>query len=214
MKKYIFTLALVFLVGAGCDWRGIEGNGRVTTETRQIDPFTTLETSGAYRVEWSPGPVSLQVVTDENLHQYVKTSIDGDKLVIRTRQRINPTESVKVLLTSPALAAVELTGASRFTGKGVTGEKFVVRTTGASRVTLEGNVNELTASHTGASRLNAEELKTQNATLDLTGASKAEISVEKTLKVAISGAGKVTYKGDPKILEQQIAGAGKIQRKD
>ena len=46
---------------------------------------------------------------------------------------------------------------------------------------------------TGASKLSAESLQTERAELSLTGASKAEVNVTDTLKVSITGAGKVIY---------------------
>ena len=214
MNKTFLSLVVAALLFAGCDWRGVKGNGNVITENREAAPFTTIAASGAYRIEWAVGAPAVSIKTDQNLMGFIRTRIEDGRLTIKTRERINPTDNVEVVLTGPALAEIELTGAARFTGKGVTGDKLLVTTTGASRVTLDGSVNSLTATHTGASKLRAADLQTQKAVLELTGASDAEINVQQTLEVEISGAGKVTYSGNPQILKQDIAGAGKIRRRD
>ena len=86
--------------------------------------------------------------------------------------------------------------------------------TGATQVTLDGSVDELLADMTGASELKASGLQTKTSEISTTGAGDAEIAVANTLKVAITGAGKVTYSGNPKTIEKHITGAGSIRHKD
>jgi hypothetical protein len=78
-------------------------------------------------------------------------------------------------------------------------------------VTLDGAVDELVASMTGASDLRAESLQTKIAELSVTGAGNARIAVSDTLKVSITGAGKVEYMGNPPHIEREITGAGSIR---
>ena len=67
---------------------------------------------------------------------------------------------------------------------------------------------------TGASELAASALQTKTAEISTTGAAEAEIAVAETLKVAITGAGKVTYSGNPPTIEKHITGAGSIRHKE
>jgi hypothetical protein len=67
---------------------------------------------------------------------------------------------------------------------------------------------------TGASELTAGSLQTKTAEISTTGAGDAEIAVADTLKVAITGAGKVSYSGNPPTIEKHITGAGSIRKKD
>jgi hypothetical protein len=64
---------------------------------------------------------------------------------------------------------------------------------------------------TGASDLRAESLQTKSAQLSVTGAGDARIAVRDTLKVSITGAGKVEYIGNPPHIEREITGAGSIR---
>ena len=120
----------------------------------------------------------------------------------------------EVRAVAAILAAEETGGAVQLTANQLSGPRFAFQSTGASHVTLDGNVDELLADMTGASELNASALQTKTAEISTTGAADAEIAVAETLKVAITGAGKVSYSGNPTTIEKHITGAGSIRHKD
>ena len=213
MKKNIFAVCFLFAL-AGCDIGGIRGNGHLITKQRNVDPFINIETGGAFRVEWHSGAPSASITVDENLMQYVEQEVRDKVLHVRTTQWIRPTHSIKLALTSNALEGASFSGASRLDAHQLSGPKFYLETTGASNVTLDGAVDELVANMTGASDLRAEALQTKIAELSVTGAGNARISVSDTLKVSITGAGKVEYIGNPPHIEREITGAGSIRKRE
>ena len=85
---------------------------------------------------------------------------------------------------------------------------------GASEVSLDGKIDRLLVDMTGASQLSADGLQTKTAEISTTGAGDADITVSETLKVVITGAGKVTYSGNPVTIQKSITGAGSVRRKD
>ena len=213
MKKHIFAVGLLFAF-AGCDIGGIRGNGRVVSEQRNVDPFVNVETGGAFRVEWNSGAPSASITVDENLMQYVEMEVRDQVLHVRTTRSVRPTHSIRLALTSNALEGASFSGASRLDAHQLSGPKFYLETTGASNVTLDGAVDELVANMTGASDLRAEALQTKIAELSVTGAGDARIAVSDTLKVSITGAGKVEYIGNPPHIEREITGAGSIRKRE
>jgi hypothetical protein len=96
----------------------------------------------------------------------------------------------------------------------LSGPTFALQSTGASEVTLDGSIDRLLVDMTGASQLAADGLKAKTAEISTTGAGDAEVAVSDTLKVVITGAGKVTYSGNPTTIKKQITGAGSIRHKD
>jgi len=96
----------------------------------------------------------------------------------------------------------------------LSGPVFAVESKGASVVSLDGSVDRLLVDMTGASQLTAAGLQAKTAEISTTGAGDAEVAVSDTLKVAITGAGKVTYSGNPTTIKKQITGAGSIRHKD
>ena len=209
----MFLAACVALV-AGCHWVGVRGNGNIKTDQRTISAFATVEASGAFTIEWRNGAPALSITTDENLLPYIDNQVSGDTLRLHTRETIWPTHGTKVVISSPTRAGARISGAVQLTANQLSGPRFAFQSTGASHVTLDGNVDELLADMTGASELNASALQTKTAEISTTGAADAEIAVAETLKVAITGAGEVSYSGNPKTVERHITGAGSIRRKD
>jgi Putative auto-transporter adhesin, head GIN domain len=209
----VFLVACIVLVTA-CHWIGIRGNGNIKMDERTIAAFANIDVSGAFVIEWQSGSPALRITTDENLLPYIASNVSGDTLRLRTREQIRPTHGIKVVISSPTRAGAKLSGAVKLDAKQLTGTRFALQSSGAARVSLQGNVEELLADMTGASELTAGALQTKSTEISTTGAGDAEVAVAETLKVAITGAGKVTYSGNPPTIEKHISGAGSIRRKD
>lgn len=216
MKRFsLILLGAAVLLGA-CDVIGIRGNGHIITDTRNVTDFDEIDASGGLRIQWRSGPPSLAITTDENLLPYIKSDVDGHVLRLRkrTHESLRPTHHINVVITSPHLNGGELSGAVDLNATGLSGAKFFLRASGASDITLDGNIDELLVDLTGASELRAQGLQTKTAEMSTTGAARAKVSVSDALRVSITGAGDVTYYGNPKTIEKHITGAGSIHHKD
>jgi Putative auto-transporter adhesin, head GIN domain len=215
MKKVtIVFLAGCVVLAAGCRWVGIRGNGHIKTDQRTISSFANIDAGGAFQIEWKSGAPALSITTDENLLPYIDNQISGETLHLHTREQIWPTHGIKVVISTPTRTGARISGAVKLTANQLSDPRFALESTGAAEVTLEGNIDELLASMTGASELHAGGLQTKTTEISTTGAADAEIAVSETLKVAITGAGKVSYSGSPKTIEKHISGAGSIRHKD
>jgi hypothetical protein len=215
MKKItIVFVAACIVLAAGCHWVGIRGNGHIKTDERPVSAFANIDMSGAFTIEWQSGTPSLRITTDENLLSYIDSDVSGDTLHLRTREQIRPTHGVRVVISSPTRVGARTSGAVKLDAKQLSGTRFAVESRGASRVSLDGNIDELFVDMTGASELAASNLQTKVSEISTTGAADAEIAVAEKLKVAITGAGKITYSGNPATIEKHISGAGSIRHKD
>src|SRR5438093_12430157 len=215
MKKItIAFLAGCFALVAGCWLPGVRGNGHIKIDERQIGAFTSIDASGAFVINWQNGAPALRIKTDENLFPYIESEISGNTLRLHTREQIRPTHGITVSVASPAREAAKITGAVKLIANQLTGLRFALEGTGASRISLDGNIDQFLADMTGASDLKAGALLTKTAKISIQGAGDAEIAVTEKLKVAIAGAGKVTYSGNPPTIEKHVSGAGSIRHKD
>jgi hypothetical protein len=208
-----FFLAMI-LAGAGCRWGGIIGNGHIVTDTRPVTDFSEIEADGGFQIEWRSGSPSLSITTDQNLLRYIDNQNVDHRLRLHSRGNIWPTHHVNVVISSPSRSGAKLTGAARLTAKQLSGRSFAIESTGAAKVQLDGNVDDLVTDMTGASKLDADSLQTKTTTISSTGASRADVNVSESLKVSITGAGKVVYAGNPANVEKQISGAGSIHHKE
>jgi hypothetical protein len=209
-KIPIIVIAAVAMV-AGCSRPGIQGDGVITTEDRPISEFSKLVVTGGYEIEWSSGKPALTISSDQNLLPLVETVVSGNTLQIDSKEELVPTKGIKIILSSATLADVQLTGGISFKASQITGQDLKLESTGASEISVDGSVTNLEVNLTGASKLNAKSLQTQNATLSLIGASEADVTVTDSLKASVTGAGSLTYSGNPKSVEKNITGAGTIQ---
>lgn len=215
MKKVTLSaLGILVILLAGCGWPGIRGNGNITTDQRTVGAFSELEAGGGFEIEWRNGPPSLSITTDENLLPYIESQVSDNRLRLHSRDHIWSTHGVKIVVSSPTRNGAKLTGAVKLTATQIAGPKFYFRSTGASEVRLDGTVDELLADMTGASELSAKNLQCKIAEISTTGAAEAKIAVTETLKVSITGAGEVSYYGNPPNIEKHITGAGSIKHKD
>jgi hypothetical protein len=218
MRFYINKISILSLVAclvvAGCHFPGIRGNGQIKTEERQVVAFAKLDVGGAFEIEWQNGSPALRITTDANLLPYIEDNISEDTLHLRTRGHLWPTHGIKVVISSPTRTGGKIRGAVKLTVKQLSEPSFALEATGASEVVLDGSVDRLLVDMTGASQLAADELKAKTAEISTTGAGDAEVAVSDSLKVVITGAGKVTYSGNPPTIKKQITGAGSIRHKD
>ena len=215
MKKTdFFILTAVAILVSGCDLVGIRGNGHIVTDQRTIGEISQIYSRGAFKIEWRNGPPALSITTDENLLRYIDSRKIDNRLELRTNERIRPTHSTKVVVSSPTRVGAKLSGATDLTVHALSQPKFVVQGSGACDITLDGTVDELLADLTGAGDLRGKGLQTKTAEISATGASDVSISVSETLRVSITGAGDVKYYGNPKTIEKHVTGAGSIHHKD
>ncbi|HUE41283.1 MAG TPA: head GIN domain-containing protein [Chthoniobacterales bacterium] len=214
MKKFSIAFLPGLLVIAGCHVGGIIGNGHIVTDTRPVADFSEIEANGGFQIEWRSGPPSLTITTDQNLLQHITSENEDHLLRLHSSGNIWSSHGVKVAISSSTRSGAKLTGAARLTANQLSGHNFAVESTGAAKVHLDGSVDDLVTDMTGASKLEADSLQTKTAEISSTGASHAEVAVSESLKVSITGAGKVTYSGNPPTIEKHVSGAGSISHKD
>jgi len=80
---------------------------------------------------------------------------------------------------------------------------------GLGKIQLDGETHSQTVNLDGGGSYRGENLKSETATISLGGVGSARVWAEGELKVDISGAGKVEFKGNPNI-EETITGLGSI----
>ena len=210
-RTTILLAAAAVVVSAGCSPPGIKGDGSITSTNRPIADFSALVVSGAYQIQWSSGKPALTISTDQNLLPLITTSVSGDSLRIDWQENLRPTKGIKIVVSSASLKDVQLNGAVSLTASNLSGQDLKLESNGASSIIVDGSVTNLDANLSGASRLNGVPLHTQTASVSLNGASYADVTVTETLNASISGAGVLTYAGNPKSVEKNVNGVGRIK---
>jgi hypothetical protein len=228
-------LTFLLTLHSGCTYafHGIRGNGNVIKQERQISSFTSLEVGGAFKVFLTQGDKeALTVEADENLMDAIKTNVIGNTLKITTSEDISDSKALNIYLTISKLEEMEISGACKLTCESklnlndldlecsgasdvelkLAANDLDLDFSGASQVDMFGSANEVSLDLSGASDLNALELEAEKYTADISGASHASIFVKSELSVDVSGAASLKYKGDPKLVQTDVSGAGSLKK--
>jgi hypothetical protein len=108
---------------------------------------------------------------------------------------------------------IDASGASRISGDIKASGNVDMRISGASRIDLKGYADDLEIDASGASGLELDEFKVHNAKVKLSGASRSAVSVNARLDVALEGASKLDYGGDPTMGDVRVVGASSLIKK-
>ncbi|GHV30336.1 hypothetical protein FACS189481_4440 [Clostridia bacterium] len=88
---------------------------------------------------------------------------------------------------------------------------FKCEINGSGSVSLDGNAENLDIKVDGSGEVSANNFKTQSAVVEIEGSGDCEVCASKSLKVDITGDGKVLYSGDPQV-EKNIFGSGSVEK--
>src|SRR5688572_15801118 len=122
--KYVFFLLLGIMLFFSCRFIGgkrVRGNGNVTTQERSVSGYEGVESYGSFDITLLPSPTtSVKIEADENLHQYIETYVDNNKLQVRTRDGYNlrPHNDIKLTVSGPLFTTIATHGSGSITGRG------------------------------------------------------------------------------------------------
>jgi len=229
------ALAVLFTLQSGCTYafKGIKGDGNVVKQERDVSNFKGIDVGGAFKVFLTQGDAEKLVVeADQNLMEYIHTDVRAGILKIKTTEDINNATELNIFITFKDLNELDISGACDLMGENkfklsdididCSGASEVEMKFSAASVTLDcsgasnadfyGSSGRVELDLSGASKLDAIDFEVETYDVDVSGASHGKIYVTKELSVEVSGAANLKYKGDPKILEHDVSGAGSLRK--
>jgi hypothetical protein len=210
----IWPFALCLLLALTACFHGVRGSGVRKSEKRDLPAFTSIETSGAFEVRVDcQKPASFEVETDDNLLPIVQTEVRDGVLRVTTTKSYRSNGGIVLRISVPDLARLKSTGAGKFDISNLKNDQFEIQSTGAATVVASGQSKSLTISSTGAGKIDAHDLRASDATVKVTGAAGVDVYATDELDVTVSGAGRVTYSGNPKV-SKKVTGAGQVVKKE
>ncbi|MBL7857915.1 MAG: DUF2807 domain-containing protein [Cyclobacteriaceae bacterium] len=83
---------------------------------------------------------------------------------------------------------------------------------GSGRIMASGTADNVNASISGSGKVLGSDLITNRCDVRISGSGDVEINTKDELDVTISGSGSVRYKGDPKKVNSNSAGSGRVSK--
>lgn len=230
-----FALAMLFVLQSGCTYafKGIRGDGNVVKQERSVSSFEGIDVGGAFKVFLTQGDTEKLVIeADQNLMDIIETEVRGGVLKIRTSEDIKDATELNIYLTFKDLKELDISGAcdligeNKFkladvdidcSGASEVSMKFSANNvnldcSGASDIEFYGSAEKVDMDLSGASQIDAFDFEVGTYDLEVSGASSGKIYVTNELSVEVSGAASLKYKGDPRILEHDVSGAGSLKK--
>ena len=236
MIKYSLAFLTIAIDVASCgiiNLRQVKGNGNIQSESRSQKDFNRVETNGSFDVLVTTDSVySVKIEADQNLLQYIETSLDGNNLKIRTASgfSLDPSSAIKVYLSAPSYSNLRSSGSGNIVGKNrlvsnddlsldisgsgdinvdVHASSVTANISGSGKITVAGDAKSLKTSIAGNGDILASKLKTEETSVNIAGNGDIHVNASKQLNIHILGSGSVKYIGNP-VISQQVAGSGSV----
>lgn len=216
MRKLALLFLLLPLLAAGCHHgmrAEIKGSGKRVVQKREISPFTSISTEGAFEIEVTcQKEPSLEVEGDDNVLDLVTAEVRGNVLRLKSSKSYSTGEPVKFKITVPNLEGLTVSGAGRIDIKGMKNEKFEIDSNGAPNIIVSGSTNTVDIDSNGAGKIDTQNLHASRAVVESKGVSRIDLDVKDQLDITVSGPSTVTYRGDP-VVHKTVNGPGKVEKR-
>jgi hypothetical protein len=189
----------------------VQGSGVAAVDTRDVPPFSAVELQGVNDVTIGVGGEQLVVVrADDNLVDLITTGVRGETLVIDATGSLASVTPMSVEITVPSLDEVRLSGSGTIFVDGHELDALAVSLPGTGTIRAAGTVSTLDVDLAGAGDADLGKLVARDATVAISGAGTVFVNVTGVLEANVSGAGSVTYTGNPDRVDRTVTGVGSV----
>lgn len=228
----ILVIAIAAILFTSCNFNfndGIDGNGDVKTETRNIsEKFTKIEAnSGIEVIVEQAETTSVEVEADSNLLQYITTKVINGTLEISVNESIDSAEAELVRVKMPIVEGLSSTSGSNIhTNNVLRGTSIKLKsssgsevdatiefdevdaeTTSGSTTKLSGKALKFSSRSSSGSELDAQNLEANEVYAQSTSGSSSDVNAIVLLDAKASSGSSIDYKGKPKkILKEETSG--------
>lgn len=216
MKKLLSLSVLTLLFTAACHHTmgpDVKGSGNRQTQTRQVSPFTTISTEGAFTIEVvCQKDVSLEIEGDDNVLPLVTSEVSGKVLHLKPTKSYSVNEPIVIKISVPNLEGLSVSGAGKLEITRINNDRFEIDVNGAPSINVSGSTKLVDIDTNGAAKIDTHNLRAARAVVASKGVSKIDLGVSDQLDVTVSGPSQVTYRGDP-VVNKTINGPGRIEKR-
>ncbi len=210
---------------------GIDGNGNVVTEERNVSTFDKVKGSTGLDVYLTEGTENKIVVeADENLMKLIETDIINGKLTIRSTKNIGRAKAKKVHVTFVKLVSIEASSGADVISNSIINSEILTldcssgadlevevfskelyaETSSGADLEVSGKASILYANSSSGSDLNAKKLQVITCKAKASSGSDITVSVKESLDAKASSGGDIRYYGDPISVTKKDSSSGSV----
>jgi hypothetical protein len=206
------ALAAVLLLSAllaGC----VQGAGPVTSEIREIRPFSSIEVGAGIHLEVQIGaPDRLEVHAQSNILPAIATDVSGSMLTIDAREDFMASEPVTVTVVMPALDAISMNGGAQARIAGIDAAALELTVKGGSQLAIVGNADVVALTVDGGSAADLAGLAAGRISVAFAGGATATVAAADEVTGNATGGSRLSVLGDPHVSVEVSGGAEVVSR--
>jgi len=216
--KRLTLLSIGLVIGlAGCivsNSGGVRGSGIAKTEKRSVASFDSLDVKyvGTIAVR-SQEQENVQISGDDNIIPFITTEVKNGTLYVRATKGYRPEQKLQIRVSTPNVKRFVFDGVGEANLSNVKNDRIEIDIRGVGSFTASGETKEADITVSGVGSLDAKNLRAVNAKVNSSAVGNADLYVTGQLDVKASGVGEVNYYGNPKIVNKQAEGIGKINKR-
>ena len=237
MKKIItLFLLLAAITNVNAQWKKIKGNKNVITATRNVAHFQEIKSSGSFHVILTDDKTgTLEITAEENLMEYIETSVSKDILKINFKKGHNIQARKKITIKVPieSIKSLSLSGSGEITSKvaikndqltlntsgsgdiylkKIKSKEVFARMSGSGNITIAGKTKKLDVKISGSADFQGKNLDSENTSIKISGSGNATVVAQNSLKGKVTGSGDIYYKGEPQNVNVKANGSGEVHK--
>ena len=217
IPKIVGLLATMVLLLSACGLVYVRGSGNLISEPRSVSDFDRVSLSGSGEVIITQsGEESLIVETDDNVMEYVTTSVRGGTLYLgfeaKKARAVSPSR-LSFSLDVKDLVGLKISGSGSVDSASIDTDRLEVEVSGSGDVRIDSlTADEVDVRISGSGNVElAGEAAEQDVTIS--GSGDATVWAIDSLDARISGSGSVKYYGRP-TTNLSGSGSGKFSSLD
>jgi hypothetical protein len=186
-------------------------------QVRNMPAFTAISVQGPISIVVDAGKAqSLTLRGDARfLRDVTSVVVDGElRLSVREKKNVSWHGDPRVVITVPALRAVEVEGAGEIRLNQIRGERLDVNYRGAGSMNINGDVKTFKMQAEGVGEVDAKALAANDVDIRFRGIGDVKVTARNRLDAVVQGMGKVTYYGKPRSVNKSASGIGSVTAGD
>ena len=233
----ILIVAFIGIVATSCHFDinlgEVNGNGNVTTETRDVGDFNSIRGSAGMDVYLTEGTENKVVIeADENLMENIETYVVNGTLKISTKKSIGRSKSQKAHVTYVALESIEASSGADVIGNSVIksevlslgsssgadleveilAKEVYASSSSGSDLKISGKATKLTADASSGSDIKARELEVISCKASASSGADIAVNVKEKMEGKASSGGDIKYYGNPSDVSVKDGTSGNIRK--
>lgn len=236
MKKItLLCIGLLLLIGCGRSLPVVKGEGQVFSKERKLPAYTQVRLKCGADIVLTHGQVGdITINTSQNMEPYVITEVKNGVLIVRMSPDFAYQFTKKLEICIPvdeSLTEVTVQGSGDITshqqlqvkeltcnvlGSGdidlsLQAESLSFSVKGSGDIKIKGTTQTLGVAIAGSGDFDGDALQAKQATASVRGSGDVELFVTEQLSADIRGSGDITIKGNPKKIDVQTKGSGRVR---